>query len=345
MSGPTSASTIAPPVRLGFLGTGWIGVERMRAVIDSGVARAIAVSDPDPQALDRARQLSDGAAAVGDLDALLELEPDGVVIATPSALHAEQAIGALERGVAVFCQKPLARTAAETERVLAAAQACGRPLGVDLSYRHTAVAQRLSELLGAGALADLHAIDLTFHNAYGPDKAWFTDRRRSGGGAVIDLATHLLDLALWLTGEPGAEADAALLRHRGARLSAATTDAVEDFAWALLHTPSGLSIRLACSWFLPAGQDCLLECAFYGREEALVLHNVEGSFYDFSLTRQRGTERETLVRPPDAWGGRALVAWAEQLRAGAGFDPTAAASHRALARTIDAIYARGLTCG
>src|SRR5205085_415527 len=128
---------------------------------------------------------------------LCELDLDGLVIATPSASHAVQARAALERGIAVFCQKPLARTAAETASVVEAARAANRLLGVDLSYRHTEAMRHIGALARSGELGDIYAIDLVFHNAYGPDKAWFRDVKLSGGGCVIDLGTHLVDLALW----------------------------------------------------------------------------------------------------------------------------------------------------
>ncbi|MFY0581591.1 Gfo/Idh/MocA family protein [Cystobacter fuscus] len=124
------------------------------------------------------------------LEALLDLGLDGVVIATPSAFHAEQSVRALERGVAVFCQKPLGRTQEEVRRVVDAARAADRLLGVDLSYRFTTGMRRLRECIQSGALGDIHAVNLVFHNAYGPDKAWFYDPRLSGGGCVMDLGIH-----------------------------------------------------------------------------------------------------------------------------------------------------------
>ena len=72
------------------------------------------------------------------LEALLRQDIDAVVIATPSAAHAEQSIAALNAGKAVFCQKPLGRTGPEVAEVVEAAQRADRLLGVDLSYRQTA---------------------------------------------------------------------------------------------------------------------------------------------------------------------------------------------------------------
>jgi len=79
--------------------------------------------------------------------------------------------------------------------------------------------------------------------------------------------------------------------------------------------------RLACSWFSHEGRDCVLEATFRGREGAISMHDVGGSFYDFGVELRRGTTAQEIVAPPDAWGGRAAVDWARRLRAGERFDP------------------------
>jgi predicted dehydrogenase len=317
---PSPAPAPARP-RLGFLGVGWIGRHRLQAIAASGAAEVAAVADVSETAARDAAGDAPGCALVPALDDLLALGVEGIVIATPSALHADQAVRALERGVAVFCQKPLGRTAREARRVVDAARAADRLLGVDLSYRHVAGVDRLRELVSAGALGEVYAVNLAFHNAYGPDKAWFDDARLSGGGCVMDLGIHLVDLALWVLGWPGVDRVTSSLRARGRGVRGRSTGTVEDHAAAHLELTSGASVQLACSWRLPAGQDCLVEAAFYGTEGGAALRNVNGSFYDFVVERFRGTSREVLAAPPDAWGGRAAVSWARRLAAGARHDP------------------------
>ncbi|HXR61360.1 MAG TPA: Gfo/Idh/MocA family oxidoreductase [Solirubrobacterales bacterium] len=336
--------TVATLPRLGFLGVGWIGRNRMEALAREGLARVTAVADPRPEAVAAAVEVAPSAARAESLEELLEHELDGLVIATPSALHADQAVAALERGMAVFCQKPLARDAEETRRVLAAARTADRLLAVDLSYRQVEALRVAREQVASGAIGELHTIDLVFHNAYGPDKPWFTDLELAGGGCLIDLGTHLVDLALWLTGSSvvpfGRDTSE---RNHGTGVETARTLAlqgheVEDHATAELSLGS-VRARLACSWFTPAGRDCVFECTAWGSEGAVSVRNVGGSFYDFRAELWRGTSSETLAEPPDAWGGRAIAAWAERLRGGPAYDP-AAAELEPLARTIDAIYAK-----
>src|SRR3954471_22649247 len=131
--------------RLGFLGVGWIGRNRLEALVRSGIADVAAVADPVDANAAAATQLV-ACRRASSLDELLEQQLDGLVIATPSALHAEQASAALERGVAVFCQKPLARTAAETASVVELARSANQLLAVDLSYRFVEAARQVRDL-------------------------------------------------------------------------------------------------------------------------------------------------------------------------------------------------------
>jgi predicted dehydrogenase len=325
-------------MRLGFLGVGWIGRNRLEAVARSGVAEVAAIADPSRPDAEAARAAAPGARLYQRYEDLLREDLDGVVIATPSAMHAGQALMALERGLAVFCQKPLGRTAAETGRVVAAARAADRLLGVDLSYRTLEAVRRMGEFCRSGRLGRLYTGDFVFHNAYGPDKDWFYDRRRSGGGCVMDLGIHLVDLALWLFGDPGIERTHSRLFARGELLPQRPM-AVEDYAVATLHLEGGSLVRVACSWRLSAGREAVIEASVYGTEGAVMLRNVNGSFYDFVAEHCVGTRREILAEPPDEWGGRAVVEWATRVAAGARFD-TAAERYVATAEAIDGIYGR-----
>jgi predicted dehydrogenase len=327
--------TPVKPVRLGFLGVGWIGRNRMEAILRSRTAEAVAVADPSEDMLKEALRLAPDAKVVGGLDALLSHDLDGVVIATPSALHAEQSIRALRAGVAVFCQKPLGRSGAEAEAVVAAARSADRLLGVDLSYRYTEGMQRIRDLIKSGGLGTVFAADLVFHNAYGPDKSWFYDKSLSGGGCVIDLGVHLIDMALWCLDFPEVVEVTSALMKGGEPVS--TAGDVEDFAVATLTLATGAVVRLACSWRLQAGCDAVIGADFFGTSGGASFKNVGGSFFDFTARRFRGTAAEDLALPPDDWGGRAAADWAARLVSRQTYDP---ACERLVdvAKTIDAIY-------
>jgi len=182
----SDAATRRP--RLGFLGVGWIGRHRMEAILADGCAEAAAIADASPEMCEAARALAPEAEVAGSLEELLAAGVDGVVIATPSALHAEQAIAALARGVAVFCQKPLGRTAAEARVVVDAARAADRLLAVDLSYRFTAGMQAIRELAQAGELGRIYAVDLVFDTRGGDTlrRSWAVVKP---GGVLVSIVS------------------------------------------------------------------------------------------------------------------------------------------------------------
>jgi predicted dehydrogenase len=307
-------------------------------MLSTGAVQAAAFADPSDEAAAGAASLAPDAKRATTLDELLDCGLDGVVIATPSAAHAAQARQALERGVAVFCQKPLGRTEAEVRSVVDAAREADRLLAVDLSYRFTAGATRIRELVRSGAIGRVHAVELVFHNAYGPDKPWFYDPELSGGGCVMDLGIHLVDLVLWMLEDAVVDrVDSYLLS--GGELLTAVDSRVEDYAVATLLLRGGTIVRLACSWGLPAGQDAIIAATFYGARGGAEMRNVSGSFYDFVAERFDGVSRHTLSAPPDSWNVRAAADFAHRLAAGERFN--AEAEQLILdARVIDHIYGR-----
>lgn len=318
-----SALPVDARPRLAFCGLGWIGRHRMNAVVEAGLADVAYVCDPFAD-------LSGHAAVADSFDDLVASDADAIVIATPSAMHAGQAIAALERGKAVFCQKPLGRNAGETRRVVDAARANDRLLGVDLSYRHTAGLQAVKNLVDEKQLGEIFAVDLVFHNAYGPDKPWFYDAQQSGGGCVIDLGIHLADIGLWILNFPAVKNVTARMAHHGGH-------SVEDFATAMIDLDGGVTMQLACSWNLSAGQDAVIGATFYGTHGAASFHNVNGSFYDFVAEHRVKTQTTRLTEPGDAWGGKAIVAWAEKLATSPRFD--AEIEHVVdVANALDAMY-------
>lgn len=309
----------------------------MKAMLDTALAEAVAIADSAPQAAQEAQLLAPKAKLVAGLDNMLAEGIDGVVIATPSALHAEQAIRALEAGAAVFCQKPLGRREEEVRATVVAAEKANLLLGVDLSYRFCEAMRCVRDKVRSGTLGKVHAAEVVFHNAYGPDKAWFYDPELSGGGCVMDLGVHLVDLVLWTLEEKEARSVSSKLLAGGERL--ATGEEVEDFGAALIELAGGTIVQLACSWRLPAGAEAIIAARFYGAQGGVAFHNVGGSFYDFAAEIYRGTTQETLAKAPDAWGGRAAAGWVRRLAEGEKFDREAE-RYIDVARILDRIYGR-----
>jgi predicted dehydrogenase len=330
--------------RLGFAGVGWIGLNRLQAVAAANVADIVCITDVSAECAARALAVLQARSphlpvrVARSFHELLDEDLDGVVIATPSGLHAQQTMAALQRGHSVFCQKPLATTALETAQTLVTARAQDRLLAVDFCYRTLAGMSQLLHLAHAGAIGDIFAADLVFHNAYGPDKPWFYDLAQSGGGCVMDLGIHLIDLLLLVLDYVPLAAVRSRL-YAGGKLLCKPANELEDHALAELEFVSGTTARIACSWRLSAGQDAVIGASFYGTRGSLLVHNVGGSFYDFTVEHCEGTRRRTLAAGPDEWGGRAVNAWARQLGTARGFDGDALHLQE-VADVIDAIYGR-----
>ena len=331
------AAASAPRPRLGFLGLGWIGLNRLAAIARADVAEIVAIADPMEETFFAAAEHAPTARRFTNPVQLFDvaLDLDAVVIATPSAQHTKECIAALNRGLAVFCQKPLGRNAAEVCEVIDAARSTNRLLGVDLSYRYTRALQEIRQLVRANHLGEIYAVDLVFHNAYGPQKPWFYDREQSGGGCIVDLGIHLVDAALWILDQPILNVSSRLF-HKGERID--PLDSVcEDYAIARLDLANGAVINLSCSWHLHAGRDAVIEASFYGNKGGAALRNTNGSFYDFIAECFNGTTRQVLAEPPDEWFGRAAVEWARRLALDRTFDPDIERMIE-VATALDAIY-------
>ena len=325
---------------LGFVGVGWIGKNRMDVLLQSGLATADVIAEPSAANATEALLSSPSAKIANSPEAVFE-DPDldGIVIATPSAHHGSQSFQALLSNKAVFCQKPLGRTASEVKEVVKASQRTNQYLAVDLSYRYTKALSAVHQTVSSGQIGKVYAAELVFHNAYGPDKPWFYDINQSGGGCVMDLGIHLIDMALWCLGFPKIESITSQLYHGGKVLDTPPTEA-EDFAVVTMTTEAGAVISINCSWNISAGQDAVIEAKFYGTQGGAAFRNVNGSFYDFKAEKYSGTQTEILFEGPDEWSGRAGVAWADKVLSGQGYDDVSAAELLQTAEAIDRIYGR-----
>ncbi|MES1210882.1 MAG: Gfo/Idh/MocA family oxidoreductase, partial [Acidobacteriota bacterium] len=247
--------------RLGFVGLGWIGAMRLAAVAGRE-SEVVALCDASPGRLEATARGLPGSPRVAcfqEYDELLaraaSLRLDGMVIATPNALHGPQTLAALDHGLAVFCQKPLALDAGQARAMVDAARRAGRRLGVDDSYRFTEGARRLRELIAGGVLGRVCSLDTAFHNADGPDKPWCFDPALAGGGALMDQGVHLIDLAFWLLGDPPVRAVHGGAFREGSELCGA---GVDDFASARIELTGGAVISLAVSWNAHVGRECVI---------------------------------------------------------------------------------------
>jgi len=322
---------------LGFVGLGWIGLKRLQPLADNGWDGELTVFDPDQLAVRNTLSAFPKAKSVNSFKELIDLDLDGVVIATPSALHANQTEQALRDGLPVFCQKPLGRNLDETERVVSLAQANNLLLGVDFSYRFTEGIQEIKAGLKREELGEIYAIEAVFHNAYGPDKEWYYTKEKSGGGCLIDLGSHLVDLIQYLLDDGDLEVVYSNLLAKGKSIQSGND--VEDFAEAQLMTAKGVSVRLACSWKHAVGKDADIYVKINGTGGGFGFHNVKGSFYEFKAEKYNQNNATTLSSTLDNWEGKTLCNWVEELKKGHGFDPQSIGLINT-AKILDDIYSK-----
>lgn len=327
-------------LNLGFIGLGWIGLNRMKKLLSHPNIYAHAIVEPQKENVEKALAIAEQAIVYQDLEEMLkDPEIDAVVIATPSAMHAEQCVRALQAKKAVFCQKPLGRNTKEIQDVLQASYENDRLLGVDLSYRYTKAFEKIYQVLRENEIGRIFSVELKFHNAYGPDKDWFYEYDKSGGGCVLDLGIHLVDLFMSSMNFPKIKSLQSHLYHQGKKLSP-EEKLVEDFAAVDFVTENDIAVNLQCSWNVSAGEDAVISAKFYGTKGGLCFKNTQGSFYDFIAEKYDGTHTKTLYALPDDWGGRAAELWADAVMKAVGYDPISATEHLLLGKTLDQIYGR-----
>ncbi len=187
-------------VRLGVVGVGGIGQVHLDAARDAGVP-VVAVADINEVAARQTASDRNIPEAFGDPQKLFESSAvDAVVIATPNAFHASLTIAALKAGKDVLVEKPMALTLAECDEMIAIAQANQRILQVGFVNRFTKVANTARAYVDAGRLGNIYHAKANYYRRRGIPGlgTWFTTKALSGGGPLIDLGVHIVDLIMHL---------------------------------------------------------------------------------------------------------------------------------------------------
>jgi len=170
----------------------------------------VAVVDPLPERLAESRERF-GVAGYSDYEEMLDsVSPDLVVIASPTLFHVEQTLTAFERGVDVFCDKPLAPDLSETDRVIAAMKAHGRKLMVFQPYRARPEVIALRDLIAQGTVGPVFMVKY-FEGMYRRRNDWQAFKK-FGGGMLNNFAAHSVDALLHLVASPARRVTCALRR-------------------------------------------------------------------------------------------------------------------------------------
>ena len=257
------------PLRIGLAGLGSMGRNHLRVISNHPETRAAAVADPDAAALEAAIGQTEAAGFADALEMIRHADLDGVVIAAPTTAHMPLALAAIERGIGVLVEKPLAATVDDGLAIVAAARK--RKVRVQIGHveRYNPAVLEMGRLLRAGWLSTIYAI--TSRRA-GPFPARIRDV-----GVTVDLGTHDVDILCWIAGE------------RPVRVYAETAQRLhashEDLTFGLMHFPSGATGFLDVDWLTPA------------KRRNLVAVGEEGMFELDYLTQKLTFTRSNVGQP------------------------------------------------
>ena len=241
---------MADAIGWGIVGYGWVARDYMAPAIRAAGHRLVAVADPG--AISRAAAQAEGAHAYADLAGLLaEPEVEAVYVATPNHLHRFAVETLAASGKAVLCEKPMAASLGDAEAMVAAVRRSGIFYGTAFDQRHHPAHRAVRAAIRDGQLGTVTSLRIVY--ACWLDRAWSSfqgqdnwriDAAQAGGGALIDLAPHGLDLCDFLLGEPLVDI-AALTQAR------AQDYAVDDGALLIGRTGSGVLASLNVAYNCP----------------------------------------------------------------------------------------------
>ena len=258
-------------LRCGVIGLG-IGRGHAQAYAKHPQAELVALADLDAERLATVAEDLGVEQTYADAEAMLAEEKlDIVSVATPNRYHKPLAIAALESGAHVLCEKPMAMNAAEADEMLAAAAKADRRIMINFSFRFTPQSWQLKKEVESGVLGDVYFARTQWLRRRGLPGfgGWFGQKALSGGGPLIDLGVHRLDLALWLMDYPEPEWVLGTTHNPiGSRLAKEQGKAfdVEDFAAAFVRFTNGAGLELTASWASNIRDQEMMETRLLGTE-------------------------------------------------------------------------------
>lgn len=331
-------------MRWGIAGFGWVARDYMVPALEAAGGAIVAVADPSPIA----QASAESASIVANDDAATMLggtECDILYVATPNNLHADAVCAAAAAHVAVLCEKPMAASLADAERIAEAVESGGILFGTAFDQRHHPAHAAMRDRIAAGAVGTPTAIRIVYAcwvdplwsaQGNGGDN-WRADPAIAGGGAVIDLALHGLDLAQMLLGEPLVDLDIALQRR-------IHDYPVDDGGMLTGRTAAETLVQLHVAYNHPEALP-RRRLEVVGDAGLLVATDTMGQSAGGSLTHQDGRTGDVMPIPFDA----ALSPFTAQARAfaaavaGAPHDFSVARDIR-LMRLFDAAYTKARSC-
>jgi UDP-N-acetylglucosamine 3-dehydrogenase len=266
-------------IRIAVVGAGGIGGTHLKAYHAlADRCEIAAIADVQLSAAEERTGQFGGAAFADYVEMLDEVQPDAISICTPPHLHLAVARAAAQRQIAVLCEKPPARTLAETEALVEVMAQSGALLQFAFCHRFHQPVVQAQELIASGRLGKV----VQLYNRFGfrfarAGSSWFTEREVAGGGILIDTLVHSVDIFRALAGEVVAVA-----------ASISTTLPaleVEDSASILVTSEDGAIGALTCSWVTPVSE---AEIRIYGSEGEAIIDYAQPAGLRYRLAGEEG---------------------------------------------------------
>ena len=285
-------------LKWGIIGCGGIADRRtLPGMMSARNSEPYAVMDANFAVAERVKEKYDAKYAFSKYEDVLSLpEVDAVYIASPVFCHKEQAIAAAKAGKHILLEKPIGLDLAETEDVIAACKAAGVKLGVGFMMRYHAYHQAMKRVIADGRIGDIVSMRAQFTCWYPEiENAWRQNKALSGGGALVDLGVHCIDLLQYISGLNAVECV-------GFTASQTFSYSVDDSASVILKMENGALAYIDCNFNIPdSAAKCPLE--FYGTKGSMVAVG--------TLSQEEGGSVEILACPEkagyDAMQERSLV--------------------------------------
>ncbi len=253
-------------LKVGIIGTGLIAqIAHIPAYIEEGAEVAGICDVVEERLKSVSDQFSIPKTYMDYRDLLADQEIKAVSICTPNYLHAKITIDALNAGKDVLCEKPMAMNVKEAKSMLEASKKTGKILMMGFNNRFRGDIQKLKQFIDDGKLGKIYYAKVGYMRRRGTPKGWFTVKNESGGGPVIDIGVHIIDLTRYLMGNPQPVAVSASTYkyfseyHIDGKYVWESSDAkeglrdgklndVEDLAVAMIRFDDGSTIFVETSW-------------------------------------------------------------------------------------------------
>jgi len=280
-------------LHFGIIGAGNISQSGFDGIVKSGKAEVAAVADIHAERL----ALYAGRNKIGTTydtaeDLIRDGSLDAVYIAVPNAFHAPYAVAALEAGKHVILEKPFATSHAEAAKVVQAARKSGKRFMVGMNQRFEKGPQQVRALAERGYFGDIYRMRAFWRRRAGAPRfgTWFGNRKLAGGGSFLDIGVHMLDLALWASGNFDARTVSGAVYTKfgnrgigeggwGHSTPEGLAFDVDDCALAFVRMENGATVQMEISWVAHQKEGETHNVELFGSEAGALLY--PGEIYRF----------------------------------------------------------------